>query len=316
MKIRELLAEYFVFSRKERIAAILLVIVILSAWFLPDFIPLSTGRTTTDTAWLAMAKKLEEQGQVENNYDKQEKNGRQNNFYDKEYGNANDATGNASLFYFDPNTASEEDWKKLGIKEKTIHTIKNYLQKGGHFKSADDLEKVYGLNPGIAARLIPFVHIGEKENDQKESTPSRNYFTTTTKSVTAKIDINLADTAAWIALPGIGQKLASRMVNFRERLGGFYSVAQVGELYGLADSVFKKIKPFLFLGNAVLHKFNINTATADEMKTHPYIKWNIAKAIVAYRDQHGVFQTLEGLKNISMIRDSVLEKMRPYIFVQ
>ena len=100
------------------------------------------------------------------------------------------------------------------------------------------------------------------------------------------VDINKADTSAFISLPGIGNKLALRIVNFREKLGGFYSIDQIGETYGLPDSSFQKIKPFLKLETSLLKKFNINSATKDEMKLHPYIKWNLANAIVEYRNQH------------------------------
>ena len=127
------------------------------------------------------------------------------------------------------------------------------------------------------------------------------------------VDINTADTSAFIALPGIGNKLALRIVNFRDKLGGFYSIDQIGETYGLPDSVFRKIKPFLNLETNLVKKFNINTATKDEMKSHPYIKWNLANAIVEYRNQHGNFSSLEDLKKISLITTEVFDKIKFYL---
>jgi DNA uptake protein ComE-like DNA-binding protein len=73
------------------------------------------------------------------------------------------------------------------------------------------------------------------------------------------IDINSADTTSFIALPGIGSKLAARIINFRDKLGGFYSVAQVGETFGLPDSTFQKIKQYLKLENTVLPEKLIST---------------------------------------------------------
>ena len=118
---------------------------------------------------------------------------------------------------------------------------------------------------------------------------------------------------AFIALPGIGNKLALRIVNFRDKLGGFYSIDQIGETYGLPDSVFRKIKPFLKLETNLVKKININTATKDEMKSHPYIKWNLANAIVEYRNQHGNFSSLEDLKKISLITTEVFDKIKFYL---
>ena len=127
------------------------------------------------------------------------------------------------------------------------------------------------------------------------------------------VNINTADTSGFIALPGIGNKLAFRIVNFRDKLGGFYSIDQIGETYGLPDSVFRKIKPFLKLETNLVKKFNINTATKDEMKSHPYIKWNLANAIVEYRNQHGNFSSLEDLKNISLVTTDVFDKIKFYL---
>jgi competence ComEA-like helix-hairpin-helix protein len=101
-------------------------------------------------------------------------------------------------------------------------------------------------------------------------------------------------------------------VNFRDKLGGFYSVDQVRETYGLPDSTFQKIKTSMQLGGSV-KKLNINTATKDELKTHPYIKWNLANAIVEYRNQHGGFKSLDDLKNIAIIDEATFERIAHYL---
>jgi competence ComEA-like helix-hairpin-helix protein len=130
------------------------------------------------------------------------------------------------------------------------------------------------------------------------------------------IDINIADTTAFIALPGIGSKLAARIINFREKLGGFYSVDQIGEVYGLADSVFQKLRQYLQLNDGVVKKININTATIDELKTHPYIKYNIANAIIAYRNAHGPFMKTEDIKKIMIIEEVQYIRIAPYLSLE
>ncbi|RYD77100.1 MAG: helix-hairpin-helix domain-containing protein, partial [Sphingobacteriales bacterium] len=82
------------------------------------------------------------------------------------------------LFYFDPNTVSEEGWKKLGLRDKTIATILNYRNKGGKFKQPEDIKKIWGLFPDEAERLMPFVNIaasngGPSYNDHP--TDAKNY---------------------------------------------------------------------------------------------------------------------------------------------
>src|SRR4029077_14480458 len=82
------------------------------------------------------------------------------------------------------------------------------------------------------------------------------------------VDVNLADTSGYISLPGIGSKLSQRIIAFRDKLGGFYSVNQVGETYLLPDSTFQKIKSRLVISDTAVKKININLASVDEMKVH------------------------------------------------
>src|SRR5262249_21223 len=110
--------------------------------------------------------------------------------------------------------------------------------------------------------------------------------------------------------------LASRIINFRQRLGGFYSTEQIKEIYGLQDSVFQKIKNLLRLGNVITKKININTASKEELKSHPYIRWNLANAIVEYRNEHGNFTSVSDLRNIAVITDEAYEKIVHYVDVK
>ena len=146
---------------------------------------------------------------------------------------------------------------------------------------------------------------------KEELKPAKEY-----TSRYSSIEINSADTTAFISLPGIGTKLALRIVTFREKLGGFYSVEQIGETYGLADSTFQKIKQYLKLDNPSVKKININTATVDEMKTHPYIKFSIANPLVAYRSEHGSFSKVEDIKKVMAVTDDIYKKIVPYLTLQ
>ena len=228
----------------------------------------------------------------------------------------------AALFYFDPNKLSGDDWKRLGLRDKTIETIHNYISKGGKFKSKEDIGKIYGLNANDVARLMPYVKINkvnytstQKPYEKVFYKPQSQEYFKKAKSLAVPhiVDVNLADTTELIALPGIGSKLAARIVLFREKLGGFYSVDQVAEIYGLPDSTFQKIRPVLKLSNTLLSLININTIDVNELQRHPYIRWNIASAIVAYRNQHGNYKTLEDLKNVNIVTDEIFLKVFPYL---
>lgn len=230
------------------------------------------------------------------------------------YGPVSEGTSNAkiSFFTFDPNTITPSEWRKLGIRERTIQTIQKFKNKGFRFRRPDDLKRIYGLSVTEAEKLMPYVVINEAKPsfEEKSSEPVRTNYGERRFNV---ININNADTTDLIALPGVGSKLANRIINFRNRLGGFYTIEQVAETYGLPDSTFREIKKWLQCNIAEVKKLNINTATVDELKLHPYIKWNIARAIVNYRNEHGPFSRIEDLKKIDMMADDIFNKIAPYI---
>ena len=195
------------------------------------------------------------------------------------------------------------------------------MNKGGHFNKPEDLQRVYGLHKNEYERIAPYVRIESKiSKTNEEFTSSKPKDETqpvkTYASRYSLIDINTADTSAFIFLPGIGSKLAARIVTFREKLGGFHSVEQVGETYGLPDSTFQKIKQYLKLDNVLIKKININTATVDELKAHPYIKYSIANPIVAYRNEHGSFSKVEDIKKVMAVTEEIYNKIIPYLTLQ
>jgi DNA uptake protein ComE-like DNA-binding protein len=120
------------------------------------------------------------------------------------------------------------------------------------------------------------------------------------------IDINGADSAAWASLPGIGKVLSKRIIHYRERLGGFRSVEDLRHVYGLADSVYSKLLPYLRLPVAEKGKPNLNTLSAQRLSQIGGIDSEIAQAIVVYRQQNGPFKNFNGLRQLVFINDSLL----------
>lgn len=312
--------DYFTFSKKERIGILVILALVVIIFFLPQAVSTTTSKpkAETDSSWIASVKKLE--GKENNNnpatrqYDENNSSQYQ---YDRSAGSYY-GKSRGELFYFDPNTISLQGWQKLGLRDKTISTIQNYLAKGGKFRKTEDLQRVYGLHKDEYERLAPYVRI-EISNDATS-------YTTTEKNTTGyipaskrkyeAIDINTGDTTAFIALPGIGSKLAARIINFRDKLGGFYSINQVGETFGLPDSTFQRIKQYLKLENTSIKKININTATIDELKAHPYIRYSLANPVVAYRNQHGLFEKVEDIKKVMVVTNEIYNKISPYLTVQ
>ena len=322
MKWKEIVTDYLTFTRKERIGIIAFLVILAIVIFLPTLLSYHDGASlqAPDSTWMVAVKKLEQKttGSEKSGSDENENN---TNIYqyDRSKSNYHDNKTAKELFYFDPNTISKDDWQKLGLRDKTIATILNYLNKGGHFKKAEDLQRIYGLHKDEYERLAPYIKIEikspENSNDgfvlNKNQEKSKPDFKKALQN--NSIDINTADTSAFISLPGIGSKLSARIINFRDKLGGFYATEQVRETFGLPDSTFQKIKRYLKLENNAVRKININTASVDELKAHPYIRYSIANPIVVYRNEHGPFSKIEDLKKIMIITDEVYQKIAPYL---
>lgn len=316
---RQFISSYLNYTKKERRGIIVLLVFILLLVMLPFLYPLFIKPKPVNAADFKreIAALNIRQDSANKNFVKRDFGDDDNtpNYYQPSEKNYYKNSPKGELFYFDPNTASAADWKRLGLRDKTISTIQNYLSKGGHFYKPEDISKIWGLHEDEVQRLLPYVQIAAKENNYAKQTYEPKSFDKP-KYAPSVIDINTADTTALIVLPGIGSKLALRIVNFRDKLGGFYKAEQVGETYGLPDSTFQKIKTRLTVSNAAIKQFNINTATVEELKVHPYIKYNLANAIVQYRTQHGSFASVTDIKQIMLVTEEIYSKAAPYLKVQ
>ena len=309
--------DYLTFTKKDRTGIIIVFVIGIAVIFLPRFfnVPKKTINKQAFIKELAQLKisvdsgnkSYKPYGKDEDNFDY---------YQPKKY--AFDQPLKSELFAFDPNTLDADGWKRLGVKDKTIQTIQHFLAKGYKFRQPEDIKKIYGLKPAQVDKMIPYVHIASTANaDHLEADAKPAYVNTNVskKSATTIIDINEADTTQLIMLRGIGSKLAARIISFRNKLGGFTSVEQLGETYGLPDSTFKSIQAQLQCNHPSPVTININTADARQLKTHPYISWNIANAIVRYREQHGNYKSLNDLLKIDIITQEFFGKISAYLAI-
>ena len=317
---KKILLSYLSFTKKERVGIIVLLVLIAILIIVPFLFPFFIKEKRTDiTSFKNQMNQLVTK-QAESAYRKYpSRNYDENynrNYRESEEKNDFSKVSKGELFNFDPNTLDESGWKRLGIKDKTIKTIQNFLSKKGHFYKPEDIGKIWGLHANEVEKLLPFVKI---ENTTSLSYPEKKAYETKTfekgKYTPNVIEINSADTSLLIALPGIGSKLSQRILTFRDKLGGFYKIEQIAETFGLPDSIFQKLKPRFSISKTPLRQININTASLDEMKIHPYLRYAIANAIIQYRTQHGNYTTVEDIKKIMLITDDIFNKAAPYLKV-
>lgn len=221
----------------------------------------------------------------------------------------------ADYFEFDPNNLDKQQWLRLGLSQKQISVIHNYESKGGRFYKREDLKKIYSITPGQYKLLEPYIRILELSLGRKEYSKTTQ-LSTAYNSERAKvvlIEINSADSLKLESVSGIGPVLASRIIRFRNRLGGFYSLTQLREVYGIDSLKFERLKESFILDKELVQKIDLNKATFEILRTHPYLSYKQMNSIIQYRSQHGLFKSIHDLKNIAILNEEIIRKIEPYI---
>jgi len=252
---------------------------------------------------------------------KENKSSKQNNKQSKF--TRKEANEERVLFVFDPNVLGKDSLLLLGINEYAANNIEKYRQKGGRYKSARDLQKVYGLDSIIYNEIYSFVKIKKPktnrptENDKTKSNFKEKPITYSKSKLELKsIDINLSDTTDFKKLKGIGSVYSNRIVKFRNSLGGFFSIDQIKDVWGVSDSLFQTIKPYLAADTSALERKNINALDKEELVKHPYIDWKKAKVILKYKKMHGDYTSMDDFRKMHGISDAFVDTLTYYFVAE
>ena len=208
-----------------------------------------------------------------------------------------------SLFEFNPNNTSLTEWQLLGMSEKQISTINNYLSKGGKFYNKEGFSKIYGISPEQFKILEPYIKIENKNNKQKND-------------IKLNIELNSASKEELIGLSGIGNYYAERIIKYRDLLHGFNKKEQLLEVYGFKEETYEKIKNQVYVNQSSIKKIRINFVSLYELSKHPYIDKNTAKKILDYRNKNGAYTNIQQLISNNIISEKIFQKIKYYITVE
>jgi len=231
----------------------------------------------------------------------------------------------SSIFFFDPNNISRDSIIMLGFSSIVAYNWTKYREKGGHFYSKTDLLKIYKIDKTLFNNIKKYIVIRNNKEEiakatiEKKEKISYDKDTSFTKSTykhthnNIKIEINTCKAKDLIALRGIGQILSKRIIKFREKLGGFASINQLQEVYGLPTETFESIKGNIYINKNKIKRLKINIEDKDSLKNFPYISYRLAAQIIKYRKQHGYFKNKGDLLKIKSIDSINLHKIEPYL---
>lgn len=227
----------------------------------------------------------------------------------------------AKPFPFDPNTISDEEWLKLGLHRGQIKSIRNFLAKGGVFRIKKDLSRMYVISQQEYERLYPFIQLPEENtyatqrDFQTSNTQSYNFPQSGKKDFRGMIEINSADTNDFRKLKGIGAYLSRKIIAYRDKLGGFYTRDQLKEVYHMDPLRIDSLSAQLITDTSLVRRMHINQIDAQALSSHPYITKQQARALIAYRDQHGPFKSVADIRKSVLIDEKTYQKIAPYLTV-
>lgn len=274
------------FSRREKRGSWLLLLIVLALFILPKFF-----KQQADPLHVSLT---EEEIEVRAEFErkKKDKQAKSKFQYSEKKSNYQRPLPTES---FDPDTMSIGSWQKLGLSERQSEVLISYRNRIGGFYHINQLYEAYVLDSTRVNEWQPFLVFNKK------------------KPIEQKLEINSASREEFMEIKGIGEKLSERIITFRDKLGGFVSVDQISEVYGLPAETFEKIKPKLKVDVSKVTKLNVNELDVKSLAQHPYISYNLAKLIVNYRDQHGPYEKSEDLLNSKGIEPQDVKKIEAYI---
>jgi len=303
--------DFFYFTRGQRTGIIVLIVLIMLAlvanYSMKYFFPVTEKDGTAFLAEVETFKKtlvsrdsmlkVNRQRQFEERYTKY----RPYPAYKKELP--------YTLFTFDPNTADSSVFVRLGLKPFIASNILKYRKKGGSFKTTADFGKVYGIKPDKLKELETYISIKEIKNIKSDSLFKR-------RKVFNKellVDLNSADTTLLMQIAGIGRGYAKGIIRFRQQTGGFVSIDQLGEVYGMRQENLERIRPFCKVNTDLVKKIKVNIASVERLKGHPYLNFYQSRAIYELRRKKGKLKNISDLKVLPEFTPESLSKIEPYL---
>ena len=220
-----------------------------------------------------------------------------------------------------PNELSAKDWQRLGLSPKQAASLIKYRDKYG-LNSLQQMQEIRVLDQYLlnqikdSLRFVKAAQISTNESYHKVSPTinnlSKQNAQTSAQREIKKLDLNSASIAELVALPGIGSYTAEKIIQYRQRLGGFISLNQLAEIKGVNPELVQKSASFLEIKGKI-HALALNTVTIERLKQHPYLSWNQANSIIKMRQQLGSFITVEQIKQSVLIDEQTFEKLKPYL---
>ncbi|HLF52759.1 helix-hairpin-helix domain-containing protein [Flavobacterium sp.] len=269
------LKSYFQFSKAQRsgIFILLAISVLLQlSYFFIDF-KIEEKKSKEQQQWLAVQIEIDSLKQVRYDYV-------------------------PKIYPFNPNFITDFKGYKLGMSVAEIDRLLAYRKLNKYVNSASEFQKVTKVSDSLLHAIAPYFKFPDWVTNKKEfKAYVKQSFDKKEKIVV--LDINQATSEDLIKVYGIGATLSERILKEKEKFGGFVSMEQMSDVWGLSPEVIENLnKHFKVSTLPKVKKFDINNASVKELSQFPYFRYALAKAIVTYRSMNGEIKIKEDLLKI------------------
>lgn len=220
---------------------------------------------------------------------------------------------------FDPNTADNTTLVHLGFKPWQAKNMLKYRAKGGKYRKAEDLKKLYGMTDSMYQALTPYIDIAKEKVDSlvRDSLGVDSVRVDSLPKWLEKKDtvLNLrtADTTELKMIRGIGSYRARQIVRYREQLGGFTHVEQILEAKGMENVDSDSLLTHFFIDSVKVERMNVNVVGVKRLSRHPYLRFEQAQAIYELRRKKLRLDSIQQLHQIDGLDSKTVEKIAPYL---
>jgi len=207
---------------------------------------------------------------------------------------------------FDPNIYTEQEWLNLGLSKKQVAIVLKFTKRG--IFSNEQLQKIFVIPPQLFEIIKDSTFYPKKVFDKNHL---QNF--QSEKKAKISVNVNTANQDELESIPGVGSFYAKNIIKYRDRIGGFVKKSQLLEVWKMDLEKYNAIEEFMVIDVNEIRIIHINTATAEEIKQHPYFNWNIANSVVKMRIQKTGFKRIEEIKESVLIDEEFFEKIKPYL---
>lgn len=292
---KRFIKDYFTFSSAERRGIIVLIFIIFFALVIRLLNPFSHRNLKDEPVSFYEEISLWQKNLAEENV-------RPANIHSER---TVDHTG-IKMSVFDPNQVTAEKLDQLGLPGRIKAAWIQYIKKGGVFYRKDELKKIYGMDSSTYKMISPYIEI-------KSTKVIQSHTSSVDLGKPQLLEINSASAEDLKKLKGIGTVLAQRIIKYRNLLGGFRSLDQLSEVYGIDDSLINANEKYLTLDKSLIRKISLNQADYITLSRHPYISDFDAKAIIHYRIFKGKINTFNELIMNNLLPDTALSVLSDYL---